>query len=451
MPQADVSDVIRIATSRLFLQHPFDAAVLASCTIEMTDSIPTAATDCLETIYMNPHFAEQYRSSSIAMVLAHECRHIVLMHGLRRPQADDPELAQVKAQLWNIATDFVINGQLDREGYDFSEFAAISLAEVCAAISHPEDNAMGDRIMLDRSLPDVSAENIYDALLRHYNWRYRRGRRRRPSMVIARAVGSGSATGRGDGMQPVKIAGVCTDDLMPCDDEHVGRRDTRAMERHIHGVIARATAIAGEGGGSLPPTIAATLDKLGQAKVDWRALLRRFAKQSIANIGERAGVSYQRPNRRALHYPFIRPSMPPGETPPIAVYFHCSGSVNMRLRQDFAAEIESIRQEMRSSELIVIYADHQVLKVDRLPPNATFSPAAIGGGGTRFEPVFAHLEETLRIRPAVFIGLTDGIGSYPEQAPDYPCIWALSRAMVNPPFGQRIVIEPNQRVSFVDT
>ena len=49
----------------------------------------------------------------------------------------------------------------------------------------------------------------------------------------------------------------------------------------------------------------------------------------------------------------------------------------------------------------------------------------LGGGGTRFEPVFDHIAaDTEHDTPECLIYLTDGLGSFPDREPDYPVLWA---------------------------
>jgi predicted metal-dependent peptidase len=62
-----------------------------------------------------------------------------------------------------------------------------------------------------------------------------------------------------------------------------------------------------------------------------------------------------------------------------------------------------------------------------------------GGGGTDFRPPFNYIEQ-YQIKPACFIYLTDGYGTFPQQAPQYPVLWCITTDVVAP-WGQTIRIE----------
>jgi predicted metal-dependent peptidase len=59
------------------------------------------------------------------------------------------------------------------------------------------------------------------------------------------------------------------------------------------------------------------------------------------------------------------------------------------------------------------------------------------GGGTRYEPVFEHVEE-MRYPPALLIYITDGYGTFPTKEPGYPVIWVGVADGNKPPFGEVI-------------
>ena len=76
--------------------------------------IETAATDG-KTIFFNVSFAKQLSDKDLRGILLHEFLHILCKHRLRR--------GDFHPLLWNIATDYVINGwimQSERYGKDFT-------------------------------------------------------------------------------------------------------------------------------------------------------------------------------------------------------------------------------------------------------------------------------------------------------------------------------------------
>ena len=66
-------------------------------------------------------------------------------------------------------------------------------------------------------------------------------------------------------------------------------------------------------------------------------------------------------------------------------------------------------------------------------------PEPKGGGGKRFESVFEHLDESGE-PPVALVYLTDGLGSFPERAPEYPVLWATTEREEFP-FGEVVAID----------
>ena len=92
---------------KMLVKYPFFGSVVASVSYKENEDIPTAGTDG-ETIYYNPKYLEGLSVEEQTFIFAHEVCHIAFNHILRS-EDKDPEL-------WNIATDGVINQFLKRDG-----------------------------------------------------------------------------------------------------------------------------------------------------------------------------------------------------------------------------------------------------------------------------------------------------------------------------------------------
>ena len=92
---------------KMLVKYPFFGSVVASVGYKENKDIPTAGTDG-ETIYYNPKYLESLSVEEQTFIFAHEVCHIAFNHILRS-EGKDPEL-------WNIATDAVINQFLKRDG-----------------------------------------------------------------------------------------------------------------------------------------------------------------------------------------------------------------------------------------------------------------------------------------------------------------------------------------------
>lgn len=104
---------------KMLVKYPFFGSVVASVGYKENKNIPTAGTDG-ETIYYNPEYLESLSVEEQTFVFAHEVCHIAFNHILRS-EGKDPEL-------WNIATDGVINQFLKRDGLKMAK-GGVDMAE----------------------------------------------------------------------------------------------------------------------------------------------------------------------------------------------------------------------------------------------------------------------------------------------------------------------------------
>lgn len=104
---------------KMLVKYPFFGSVVASVDYKENKDIPTAGTDG-ETIYYNPKYLESLSVEEQTFIFAHEVCHIAFNHILRS-EGKDPEL-------WNIATDGVINQFLKRDGLKIA-LGGVDMAE----------------------------------------------------------------------------------------------------------------------------------------------------------------------------------------------------------------------------------------------------------------------------------------------------------------------------------
>ena len=87
-----------------------------------TNEIETACTEGVN-VYYNPAFMSSLNKNQQLMVLSHEISHIALDHIKR--------LGDRNMEVWNIATDAVINANLERDGCE--------LFDICVKIENALD------------------------------------------------------------------------------------------------------------------------------------------------------------------------------------------------------------------------------------------------------------------------------------------------------------------------
>ena len=112
-------DMIYDIKRKMLTKYPRFGSEIAVANIEFRDDLPfyTAATDG-KNIYVDPEYFESLSENDRLFIIAHEIMHIKFMHMYRLADKDgkkrDPEL-------WNIATDAIINANLERDGFTIKE------------------------------------------------------------------------------------------------------------------------------------------------------------------------------------------------------------------------------------------------------------------------------------------------------------------------------------------
>ena len=99
-------DVKKIRTKTL-VKYPYFGTITTNVVFHVDETIRTACTDGYD-VYYNPKFMDKLNQSQQIFVVAHEICHIAFNH-IKRCKTKNP-------QIWNIATDAVINAFLSEDG-----------------------------------------------------------------------------------------------------------------------------------------------------------------------------------------------------------------------------------------------------------------------------------------------------------------------------------------------
>lgn len=97
---------------KLLVKYPFFGSVVANSNFIAEPAVETAGTDG-KTIYYNPNFIESITDEEQTFIFAHEICHIAFDHIFRSEGKDK--------DLWNIATDSVVNAFLKQDGLPIVE------------------------------------------------------------------------------------------------------------------------------------------------------------------------------------------------------------------------------------------------------------------------------------------------------------------------------------------
>lgn len=384
---------IELAYSKLGLREPFVAAVMTRVKREVTTSVPTAATNGTVCKY-NPDFIAKQDDEQLFGLVLHESLHVVLMHMWRR---DDRDPA-----LWNFANDAIINAYVKARGY------------------YLPDNGVHLSWVRDTH----SSEEVYEALKKQQQ------QQRQQQGPKGKQDGKGQPAQQGmqgPGDEPNAGGWDGTGDLEDAIDE--------ATRTDMEATIVAAAKMAKEcGQGS--SLIDRVLSSVGQPRVRWQDVVRSMMTESCA-----ADYTYMRPSRRFIGQGLYLPSLRTEALGPLAIGFDTSGSMSQDDCDQIAAEIQSIVDDMQPEFVEVVYCDYAVTRVERFERDEPLDLKPLGGGGTRFQPVFKHLADSNE-RYAGLIYFTDMDGDLAEcKEPSFPVIWAdIGRKHPQPPFGTAVPV-----------
>jgi len=397
----ETTAAIRIQKARttLLLDHPFFGSLLFRLKGRELRSIPTMATDGVS-LYFNPEFVDTLNSATLAGVLAHEVMHPALQHHLRRSNRDP--------RRWNEACDYAINPLL-----------------LDAGLSLPTG------VLVDPRFRGMSAEQIYN--LREAEAQPQAGGQSSASDSAGAGSGKTSENQRStdEPTAPETEGGVGQVLDAPLSDDGTPSVEEQAREWSV--ALNQAVTLSKQAG-KVPAGLARTLEGAAEAALDWRELLRRLWSDTIP-----ADSSWMRPNRRHIWAGLYLPGVVREGVGEIAIAVDCSGSVNARLLRLFEAEVCSILEGQRPQCVHVLYFDTEVHKVETYQAGEQVHLNPVGGGGTDFGPCFDWLDEH-GVRPQTLVFLTDLCGTFPENEPGYPVIWASTERR-KAPFGSVIPMQ----------
>jgi len=209
-----------------------------------------------------------------------------------------------------------------------------------------------------------------------------------------------------------------------CEDE-----DSEASEAEWQVATIQAAQVA-MSRGSLPATLKQQIEKMKEATIDWKAILRRFMQNNAM-----ADYSWRRPNPRYLSMGIYLPRLQSENMPAIVIGWDTSGST-ARQQTEFATEVTDVIREVKPESTHVVYCDAEVSKVETFDRDELIEFKPEGGGGTDFRPVFDWVEKE-GIEPACLIYFTDLDGTFPDKEPEYPVLW-VSVGRAEAPFGETL-------------
>ena len=397
-----IRERILAARKALVLDHVFFGALALRMSIveETRGRTRTMATDG-RAIYYDRDYVKSCSDVELLGLLAHEVMHPALQHHIRRADRDP--------DAWNDSADYAIN-----------------LLLIDAGFTLPEG------MLLDEQYRGMTTEQIYEARAQACNdqdggERVGGGYPKCDDPIDGEQGGNDGDANDQEGDRDALYsladrAGAVWD-----------ASDPAAQQAEWQVALKQASTVA-QMMGQLPAGIRQAVEESLKPQIGWRAVLRRFVQQCAT-----ADYSWRMPNRRYLSSGLFLPELRSESMPVLVVVVDSSGSTKNVLPR-FKAELESIVEECQPEATIVIMADADVQRVDRFERGDPIEFNVEGLGGTDFRPAFAYIERE-QLNPACLIYLTDGDGVYPEQAAEYPTLWAISTPDCPVPWGETLYID----------
>jgi predicted metal-dependent peptidase len=356
----------------------------------------TAATDG-RNFYYNTRFIEMLRPKEIEFLFGHEVLHCVYDHFGRRGDRDP--------QLWNIANDYCVNGDLVKH----------NVGEKITSVP----------CLYDRKYDGMSSEEVYNAL-------YENATKIDIGKLLDQMIDEHlDGDGDGDG-----------------DEEGSGRPKLTAEEKQAikdeikEAMLAAAATV--DGAGNLPAGVKRLIQQLTEPQLNWREILRMNLESTI-----KADYTWMRASRKGWHMDAVMPGQKPDEMIDVAVMLDASGSISQDMLRDFLSEIQGIMDSFPSYKIHVVTFDtdcYNPAQYDSDNLDSMIDYEVSGGGGTDFDCIFTYLKEQ-EITPRRLIVFTDGypFGSWGD-AEYCDTTWILhGTTTIVPPWGTHAYYDENKQ------
>ena len=339
---------------------------------EVLDVDITACTDGRDVLY-GRNFVASLTDAELRFLVIHEAFHKMYRHLITWRHLNDKS-----PQIANQATDYVINLQIVTENPD-----GFAVMPKCG--------------LLDKRFAGMDAGQVFDILYEEQE--------------ESEGGCQGGQGGQGTG-----------ETLDVHDWEGAAERSDEEIEelnREIDSALRQGAILAGQQGGNMSDTVGELL----KPHIDWRVVLREFARQQCAG---RDYSTYAKPNRRFIGQGVYLPTSRSETVPELLVAMDTSGSCWSFLPY-FLAELKSVCKTIKALKVHVMFWDTEVvyeLHEGRKAEDIVIRDA-YGGGGTDVRCVTKYLSDN-RIKPTAAIIMTDGIfPTWAEEEWRCPTLWCV--------------------------
>lgn len=452
---------ILFARNELIMTHRFYGALVTNVTPVITRKVARAATDGLRHFW-NPDYVASIDTKLMLFTQAHESEHDARKHHLRRFGRD--------AEKWNVACDYAINIDLKDTGFAVPDWAycdakyrgmsaediyrARELDEAKQQQQQQPDDQDDDQSDADQGegqdgdadqdgdeqSQEAAEDGQGDAGEEPGEGSDGSGGVQDPSyQEPSQGAGEGSGEGEAEGDaqegagsgepssddagEPQPGPGGSGGDPRSCGDVLDTPGDPSDLveeemkwERTVRQAVSMAKAA-----GQLPGHITREIERSNTQKTDWRDELREFFDQ-----GAIKRESWSRLNRRLIGSGLYMPGTKRDGLNKVVFMIDTSGSMDEVALQCINTEAQAALDEGVIDEVVVVYGDTKVTRVDEYHSGDQIEFDPRGGGGTNMTPLFKHVEEQID-SPSMIISFTDlyWYGDLPPE-PSVPVLFAVT-------------------------
>jgi predicted metal-dependent peptidase len=396
----EVLDKLIKARIEMLMSAPFFGNLATRLQIkDATSWCPTAATDG-KYFYYNKNFVAALSDAETVFLMGHEVLHCVYDHMDANRRGDRHPV------LWNVANDYVINGDL----IDARVGEEIKLVQICH----------------DWKYRGKISEEIYDDL---YQQAKEDGRimemdsfdvhldREEGDDAGSGSASKGNTNGDEEGEGPAKYTA----------------EEKEQIKQEFQNAVMQSAKAAGAG--NLPGGVKRLLNDLLNPQLDWRQLLA-MQIQSVM----RSDYTMATPSRKGLNEGYYLPGLDRETTIDIVAALDMSGSIMDDMARDFLSELKGIMDQYTDFKIHLLCFDTEVYNPKVFTQNdmGEFMEYELnGGGGTDFDCVFDWMKEE-GVQPKKLVMFTDGYpyGSWGDEG------YCDSLFIVHGGYGDRIPEAP---------
>lgn len=387
---------IEVLKRKMLVKYPFFGSVVTNVDYKENKDIIAAATDG-KIIYYNPDFLNVLNISEQIFIFAHEVCHIAFNHILRSENKDN--------DLWNIATDAVINQFLKRDGLTMVQ-GGVDIKE---AINYDVETLYEKLLQNKQSLEsDKSKQDVgHDS---HELWEQAVKKYKEENVNEKK-----DKTGLEKKQEELEKTG----------EKDAFKKNLEEKKKQLEGLkeeILKQSLQAG----TLANGDVRSISDIGTSKpiIDWRYALREAIKYDV-------DWSYK---NAIIEDDIIKANLEEQPIPETEIVLDTSDSINNKLLRGFLRECKNI---LKQSRLKVgcfdtkFYGFHEIKTLKDID-NIILE----GGGGTNFEVAVNAF--TRRVENKIIF--TDGYASMPNTSIDV--IWIVfGNKKINPKSGKVIYID----------